>query len=218
MYLYIFRVNKNFCVKSEQEIHNEQHGKNKQSQPQLQSPKTFKSPKNNLFTSKRLKPAHSNTPIVNEAVHLMWSISFNRLEKDGYSLFGEQITIKMRKLLPPYARFVVRNAINNILFEAETGKFDSPININLHLQHASLYGIIPPPSFNSLQFNLITTTSSNHSSMNRFIPSPCASSTSQSESHYLDNSSRDTCMSETTGNEDITFSNQADFDNFLISL
>lgn len=148
----------------------------------------------------------------------MRSISSNKLEKDEYSLFGEQIAIKMRKLSSPYTRFVVQNAINNILFEAETGKFDSFVNINPHHQHETLYGNIPPPSFNPQQFNLMTTTSPKHSSMKRFTPSPCTSSASQSESHYIDSSSRDTCMSETTGNEDIIFSNQADIDNFLTSL
>lgn len=51
--------------------------------------------------------------------------------------------------------------------------------------------------------------------MNRFTP-PCASI--QSEPRYSDNFSCDTCMAEKTGNEDITFSNQADIDNFLTSL
>lgn len=124
----------------------------------------------------------------------------------------------MRKLSSPYARLLVQNAINNVLFEAETGKFDSPININPHHQHASLYSIIPSPLFNSQQFNLMATTSPKHSSMNKFTHFPCASSVNQSGSHYLDSSSRDTYMSESTGNEDITFSNQAYISRFLTSL
>lgn len=72
----------------------------------------------------------------------MWSISSYKLEKDVYSLFGEQIAINMRKIASPYARFVVQNAINNVLFKIETEKFDGFININPYYQHASLYGFI----------------------------------------------------------------------------
>lgn len=85
------------------------------------------------------------TPVINEAVNLMRSISNKRAEKDEYSLFGEQVAMKLRKLVSPYARFSAQNVINNALFDAEMGKFDNNAPCMNHFQaSASPLGFAPP--------------------------------------------------------------------------
>jgi len=91
-----------------------------------------------------------NTPIANKAINLMRSTSTNKLENNECSLFGKQIEIQLWKIASLYVRIVMQNAINNVLFETETGKFSSPININTHHQDSSLYGFIPNPSFTAI--------------------------------------------------------------------
>lgn len=64
--------------------------------------------------------------MANEAVSLMKEIKEKRQEKDEYSLFGEQIACKIRKLSTDYAKVLVQHKINNIMFEAELGQYNYP--------------------------------------------------------------------------------------------
>ncbi|XP_046684498.1 uncharacterized protein LOC124370254 [Homalodisca vitripennis] len=50
---------------------------------------------------------------------------------DEYSLYGEQIAIKLRKLPSPRTRLVVQNKINLLLFEAEMGYLEHQHGYNV---------------------------------------------------------------------------------------
>ncbi|XP_072394750.1 uncharacterized protein [Diabrotica undecimpunctata] len=100
----------------------------------------------NIVKSSGRKSMATNLPIVNEAVNLMRSITTKRAEKDEFSLFGEQVAMKLRKIVSPFARFSVQNIINTVLFEAEMGKYDNPHFIN-H-SHPSTPQAYPLQSFN----------------------------------------------------------------------
>ncbi|CAG9841144.1 unnamed protein product [Diabrotica balteata] len=100
----------------------------------------------NIVKSSGRKSMATNLPIVNEAVNLMRSISTKRAEKDEFSLFGEQVAMKLRKIVSAFARFSVQNIINTVLFEAEMGKYDNPHFIN-H-SHPSTPQAYPLQSFN----------------------------------------------------------------------
>uniref|UniRef100_A0A6P7GRR9 Uncharacterized protein LOC114345629 n=2 Tax=Diabrotica virgifera virgifera TaxID=50390 RepID=A0A6P7GRR9_DIAVI len=100
----------------------------------------------NIVKSRGRKSMATNLPIVNEAVNLMRSITTKRAEKDEFSLFGEQVAMKLRKIVSPFARFSVQNIINTVLFEAEMGKYDNPHFIN-H-SHPSTPQAYPLQSFN----------------------------------------------------------------------
>lgn len=45
---------------------------------------------------------------------------------DEYTLFGEQIAIKLRSLKTDYARITVQHHINNLIYEAQMDKYDYP--------------------------------------------------------------------------------------------
>ncbi|XP_072392420.1 uncharacterized protein [Diabrotica undecimpunctata] len=100
----------------------------------------------NIVKSSGRKSLATNLPIVNEAVNLMRFITTKRAEKDEFSLFGEQVAMKLRKIVAPFARFSVQNIINTVLFEAEMGKYDNPHFIN-H-SHPSTPQAYPLQSFN----------------------------------------------------------------------
>lgn len=90
--------------------------------------KQFKSPKalKTKSAKRRLMdiPGSSSAPVLDEAVNLMKSIQAKRAEtKDEHSLYGEQIAIRLRRLLPQI-RFHVQQSFNQILFDAEMGIFE----------------------------------------------------------------------------------------------
>ncbi|KAL3266903.1 hypothetical protein HHI36_011053 [Cryptolaemus montrouzieri] len=69
-------------------------------------------------------PGSSNAPLFDEDVNLMKSMQSKRADiKDEYSLYGEQIAIKLRSL-PPQTRFYVQKSFNQILFDAEIGQLE----------------------------------------------------------------------------------------------
>lgn len=45
-------------------------------------------------------------------------------ERDEYTIFGEQIAVKLRKLSSDRVRSIVQYKMNSLMFEAEMGKFD----------------------------------------------------------------------------------------------
>lgn len=64
--------------------------------------KMFQVPgKKSFVTSKRYINFHFDMPIVTEAINRMWSISSNKLKKDEYELYDEQVKMKMRKITRP---------------------------------------------------------------------------------------------------------------------
>lgn len=96
----------------------------------------FKSPiKGQGFTSKRTK--HSAT---DEALAIMKDIrASNTTVRDQYTVFGEQVGMRIRDLPSSYAKLITKQLISNVLFDAEVGKYDNP---------STCY---PPPSAHSPQ-------------------------------------------------------------------
>ncbi|XP_074038816.1 uncharacterized protein [Leptinotarsa decemlineata] len=96
--------------------------------------KTFKSPKTLKSKSVRRRlvdiPGYSNA--LDEALNVMRSLQSKRANiDDEYSLYGEQIAIKLRKLSSPRTRLVVQNKINQLLFEAEMGYLEHQHGYNV---------------------------------------------------------------------------------------
>lgn len=61
-----------------------------------------------------------------ELLTIMRDIHGEKSVRDQYTLFGEQIGMQIRDLPTPYSRKVVKQIINNVLFDAEMGKYDYP--------------------------------------------------------------------------------------------
>lgn len=61
-----------------------------------------------------------------EAYEVMKSLVCKQGQRDEYHVFGEHVGYKIRKLPTDYAKSTVEYLINNILYEAETGKYDFP--------------------------------------------------------------------------------------------
>lgn len=90
------------------------------------------------FTKKilQVKPSPSPAPSQNSAAisessgkRIISSVSNNQPRslitiEDEFSLYGQQIAMKMRKLESPLARFRVQGAIHRVLFDAEMGRYD----------------------------------------------------------------------------------------------
>lgn len=75
-------------------------------------------------------PGSSNA--LDEALNVMRSLQSKRANiDDEYSLYGEQIAIKLRKLSSPRTRLVVQNKINQLLFEAEMGYLEHQHGYNV---------------------------------------------------------------------------------------
>lgn len=141
--------------------------------------KEFKSPKKPMPT-KRKHGSHSatSTPVMNEAINLMRSIQSNKVEKDEYSLYGEQVAMKLRKINSPQARFTVQNIINQALFDGEMGIYSR--NTPAHSYYRNTY--YTPTGHFGPQFQYY----SNNSNMNNTTSTPLSSpsfSASQSPVH-----------------------------------
>lgn len=96
-------------------------------QPSTARTRLFKSP---LKNRKRVFRSNESSPqsiaVANEALSIMKDINERRQQKDEYSLFGDQIAVKIRKLPTEYAKNIVQHKINNILFDAAMGRFNHP--------------------------------------------------------------------------------------------
>lgn len=82
----------------------------------------------------------SRTNEVSEAYAIMKDISASRAQRDEYSLFGEQVGIKIRKLPTAHAKSMVQHIIQTTLFEAEMGRYNNPPRF----ENSSM-PIYPPP-------------------------------------------------------------------------
>lgn len=54
----------------------------------------------------------------------------NRSERYEYTLFGEQIACKIRKLPTEYSRITAQHHINNLLYEAQLENYNYPQDQN----------------------------------------------------------------------------------------
>ncbi|CAH1970835.1 unnamed protein product [Acanthoscelides obtectus] len=73
-----------------------------------------------------------------EAFAIMKTIYHNKMERDGFHIFGELVSNKLRNLKTDYARNTVEHMISNILFEANMGKYDYPPQYSQSRPQASL--------------------------------------------------------------------------------
>ncbi|KAG8309338.1 hypothetical protein J6590_061312 [Homalodisca vitripennis] len=96
--------------------------------------KPFKSPKapKSKSARRRLVDSPGSSNALDEALNVMRSLQSKRANiDDEYSLYGEQIAIKLRKLPSPRTRLVVQNKINQLLFEAEMGYLEHQHGYNV---------------------------------------------------------------------------------------
>lgn len=71
-----------------------------------------------------VKGAFPNDAAIEKTLEMVDSLIRNRQGVDEYTLFGEQIAIKLRSLKTDYARITVQHHINNLIYEAQMGKYD----------------------------------------------------------------------------------------------
>ncbi|KAI4467388.1 hypothetical protein MML48_2g00009474 [Holotrichia oblita] len=116
-------------------------------QSENQSHRALQSARHKPIAAKHQTITSNNIPVLNEAISLMRSIQYKRqnTERDEYSVFGEQVAIKVRKLKSPHAKFMIQSDINSALFEAEMGKYDS-FPVPQFQSSTPNYNFVPPPS------------------------------------------------------------------------
>ncbi|XP_055838779.1 uncharacterized protein LOC129906853 [Episyrphus balteatus] len=73
-----------------------------------------------IFKRKQSSLSATTMPILNETLNLIRTIQ-DKKEKDEYTLFGESVALRLRKIPSPEARFAVQNIINKALFDGEMG-------------------------------------------------------------------------------------------------
>ena len=98
---------------------------------------------------------------------MMKKIFEGRKERDEYDIFGEQVACKLRKL-SNYSKLSAQHIINNVLLEAELGKYDERPSI---------------PSYNPI---LISSPGINYNThpTNQYLPINSAFDISQPSSSY----------------------------------
>jgi len=106
---------------------NEKNCENKESDDSIDTAfipgEKFTSP--NLLTGKKnLK--RKNNQMAEEAYEVMKSVVNRQEKRDEYYVFGEMIACKIKKLPTDYSKSTVQHLINNILYDAELGKYNNP--------------------------------------------------------------------------------------------
>lgn len=132
------------------------------------SKEIFVTPK--LPTNKNKK--RKENQMAEEAYAVMKSLVNKQGQRDEFHVFGEHVANKIRKLPTDYAKSTAEYLINNILYEAETGKYNFPPQIfSPQMQHVNFQ----QPYYQN-QPDCVLSQSHNQSS----IPSSPASSTTTS--------------------------------------
>lgn len=92
----------------------------------------FTTPKSQGYKRKCAYSSNSNKvdPITQDAFIMMKSV-FDRGQneqqrRDEYDIFGELVAHKIRCLNTHFAKATVQHQINNILYDAQVGKYDYP--------------------------------------------------------------------------------------------
>lgn len=100
--------------------------------------------------------------------------------KNNNTIFGEYIATKMDSY-SDRCKNIVQHLINNIIFDADMGKFDYDQNISPYPQpvNSSAYGSIPSHSLQSCNQSLQTSTTSTP------LPSPASDQVSYNSENYL---------------------------------
>jgi hypothetical protein len=124
-----------------------------------------------------------------EAYEVMNSMVKSQENGDEYNVFGEIVVCKIRKLPIDYSKSTVQHLINNILYDAELGKYNNPpqqYNFNMlysqslqtfnynHPQCVPLKNIYKnsectSSASSSLSYNAPTPTMSEESSMDEIL-------------------------------------------------
>lgn len=126
------------------------------SQVAMETPRqerVFVSPKK--VAKKRKIANEDNDTLVHGALSLLQAIQSNqgkKEEKDEYTLFGEQVAMKIRKIVSPQARFTVQTVINQTLFQAEMGFFNGHNN---HPHHSPTYNFPPNTPFATSSYTAV---------------------------------------------------------------
>lgn len=116
--------------------------------PSSANKRLFKSPKKIMKHRRNTgdTAVQETITMASEALSTMKNIMQNK-QRDEYAIFGEKVGMKIRKLKSERVRAVVENKINNILFDAEMGKFDY-YDTHLEIPHRSVnpsYSFSPSP-------------------------------------------------------------------------
>lgn len=126
-------INKEICTAEENvpsEINNEEDYVRNQHEC-FTNPGNTTNTSDELFITPKLPVQKNNqkrkkNPMAEEAYEVMKSLVCKQGQRDEYHVFGEHVGYKIRKLPTDYAKSTVEYLINNILYEAETGKYDFP--------------------------------------------------------------------------------------------
>lgn len=81
---------------------------------------------NNTLEMEKKPTKRTKTSMANEAYEIMKTLTNKKVERDEYQIYGEHIACKIRKLSTDYAKSTVQHLMNNILYEAELGKYNHP--------------------------------------------------------------------------------------------
>lgn len=103
--------------------------------------------------STRKRRLNPNDVAIEKTLNMVNSLVHNRKDVDEYTLFGEQIAFKLRSLKTDYARITVQHHINNLIYEAQLGKYDYSQTQNQGY-YTTLYS---PDAQSSNQSNLLST-------------------------------------------------------------
>ena len=76
-----------------------------------------------IFKRKQSSLSAATMPILGETLNLLRTIQ-DKKEKDEYTLFGESVALRLRKIPSLEARFAVQNLINKALFDGEMGVYN----------------------------------------------------------------------------------------------
>lgn len=124
----------------------------------------------------------NNSLMVEEAYQVMKTLT-SKPEKDEHNIFGEHVAHKIRKLHTNYSKNTVQYLINNILYEAELGKYnDPPPNQSSYFNNNNNYSSTLPGYYS--QASLISDSNDSNSNFSSSEIS-CQSSPNNNNNPYI---------------------------------
>lgn len=93
---------------------------------------------------KRFK--RDSTSMADEAYHVMKSLYQKNEVKDEFEIFGQHVACKIRKLSTSYAKSTVQYHINNIIYQAELGQYDQPLQTQFNTYQKPSFNYQPSSS------------------------------------------------------------------------
>lgn len=77
-----------------------------------------------LTNHKRAKPTKTSTNDRTEETYNILKSLYEKRDRDEFSIYGEYVASKLRKISNYYVRSTAQHHINNILYTAEIGEYD----------------------------------------------------------------------------------------------